>query len=103
MPTLSVVVPHSLEQEQVVARLKAESETVLSSFGDHVRDFEHSWDDHTLTFRFTTFGMAVDGRVRVEPNQISTTASVPLAAMMFKGAIEANIRNRLEELLAPQS
>ena len=45
----------------------------------------------------------MDGQVCVEPTQVLTTANVPLAAMMFKGAIEAKVRSRLEELLKPEA
>ena len=99
MPKLSVAVPHALGQDEVVQRLKDESTALKSTFGDQVTDYEESWKDHTLTFSFKTFGMAIEGNVSVEPAQVMTTASVPIAAMMFKGMIETRIRDRLEELL----
>ena len=99
MPALSLAVPHTLNRDEVVKRLKSESNLLQSSFSDQVQDFEETWNDHTLTFRFKTFGMSIDGEVSVEPAEVRTTANVPLAAMMFKGAIEAKVRSRLEEIL----
>jgi len=101
MPKVSVAVPHGLDRGEVVARLKNESGALRSSFGDHVQDFQETWDDHTLAFSFKTFGMSIEGRVHVEPKEVLTTVNVPLAAMMFKGAIEQNMRSRLEQILKP--
>ncbi|MBN1590505.1 MAG: polyhydroxyalkanoic acid system family protein [Pirellulales bacterium] len=101
MPKLSFAVPHALEQEEVVQRLKQESDVLRSSFGDRIQNLEETWEDHSLTFRFTALGMSVDGRIAVEPGQVLTTANVPLAAMMFKSAIEEKVRGRLDELLNP--
>jgi hypothetical protein len=101
MPTLSFAVPHALNPSEVVARLKKESDVLRSSLGDRVRDVRETWEDHTLAFRFTALGMSVDGRITVEPAQVLTTATVPLAVMMFKSAIEEKVRGRLGELLKP--
>jgi len=101
MPQLSVAVPHALDRGEVVARLKGHSEALRSSFGTHVQDFEETWDNHALVFRFKTFGMSVDGRVSVEPAEVQTTVNLPLAAMMFKGTIEKQMREGLEKLLGP--
>jgi hypothetical protein len=101
MPELSFAVGHALDQNEVVARLKNESDVLRSSFADRVTNLEEVWEDHTLRFRFTVLGMSIDGHLIVEPTQVRTTAKVPLAAMMFRGAIEQKVRGRLEELLKP--
>jgi len=100
MPKLSLVTAHQLGQDEAARRLRGESEAALAAFGDKVSDLEQTWVDHTLNFRFKTFGMAVQGNVVVEPTAVKTTADLPLAAMMFKGAIEQRIQERLGKLLA---
>jgi hypothetical protein len=100
MPKLSLVVSHSLGQEEAARRLMDESAAVTAAFGDAVTDLEQTWDDHTLSFRFKALGMAVRGNVTVEHAAVKTTAELPLAAMMFKGAIEQQIQARLGKLLA---
>ena len=99
MPTLSFAVPHSLSPDEVVSRLKNESLVLRGTLNDHVRDLEEVWEDHELRFRFTAFGMAVKGELRVEPTEVQTKAVVPMAAMLFKGVIEEKVRGRLVELL----
>lgn len=101
MPTLCFAVDHALSQDEVIARLKNESDVLRGALDGHVRDIEEVWQDHGLQFRFTAFGMAVKGELRVEPNEVRTTAVVPLAAMLFKGTIEEKVRSRLVELLKP--
>jgi hypothetical protein len=100
MPTISFSVPHALSRDDVVARLKRESDVLRTSLGDHVRDMRETWEDHSLAFSFTALGMAVEGRINVEPEEVRTTATVPFAAMLFKGVIEQKVRDRLRELLA---
>jgi hypothetical protein len=100
MPTISFAVPHALARDEVVARLKRESDVLRTSLGDRVRDMREAWEDHSLAFSFTTMGMAVEGRITVEPEEVRVTATVPLVAMMFKGIIEERVRDRLRELLA---
>lgn len=99
MSKISVAVPHGLEPDEVVNRLKRESGVLRTSFGEHVHDYDEAWEGRTLTFRFKTFGMSIEGHVQVEPAEVIATTKVPLAAMMFKGAIEEQMRGRLAELV----
>jgi hypothetical protein len=100
MPKLSLVTPHALGEEEASRRLRGESDAAVAAFGDKVKNLEQTWADNTLSFRFTALGMAVRGNVTVEPSAVKTTADLPLAAMMFKGAIEQQIQERLGRLLA---
>ncbi|MBN1910175.1 MAG: polyhydroxyalkanoic acid system family protein [Pirellulales bacterium] len=100
MPKLSVTVPHQLAEEEAVRRLKSESDVVRAAFGDRVSELEEAWEGNTLTFGFRAMGMRVRGQVAVSPSDVQTTAEVPLAAMMFKGAIQQQIETRLGRLLA---
>jgi hypothetical protein len=99
MPRLTFAVPHTLSQDEVVSRLKQESDVLRGSMNDQIKDVEEVWEDHSLQFSFKAFGMSVQGNLDVEPTEIRTTATVPFAAMMFKGAIEEKVRARLEEIL----
>lgn len=100
MPTLSVVTPHELGQEEAARRLRGESDAAMAAFGDKISELEQTWIDQTLNFRFKTFGMTVEGSVAVEPTTVTTTAELPLAAVMFKGMIAERIQGRLSKLLA---
>ncbi|MBN2022686.1 MAG: polyhydroxyalkanoic acid system family protein [Pirellulales bacterium] len=100
MPQLSVSVPHALGREEALRRLRNESDVAKSAFGDRVRDLVEDWGNDGMSFRFSAMGMAVEGNVAVEEAAVTTTAKLPLAAMMFKGLIEQRLRDRLAAVLA---
>lgn len=99
MPKLSMTVPHSLGQEEATRRLKAQIDFVRHTYGDQASDVEETWDGHMLTFGFTAYRMKISGRVASEPDQVAVNAELPVMAMMFKGAIEKQIRDQLTKLL----
>jgi len=100
MPKLSVAVAHELGQEQASAKLKGEASQLQEAFSGQYSDYEETWEDHQLAFRFTTFGFNVKGTVSVEPSEVRVDLDLPIAAMMFKGVIEERIRGKMEEMLA---
>ena len=53
-----------------------------------------------LEFAFKAMGMAVSGTVKVEESAVRLDAKIPMAAMMFKGMIEQQIRKELDGVLA---
>ena len=46
-------------------------------------------------------GMSISGTVAVEPDRVKLDASLPFAAVMFKGMIEQQIRKEIDGLLLP--
>jgi hypothetical protein len=101
MPKLSIDVPHVLSQDEAAQRLKDKFAAVRAEYESQVSEFREEWLDHTFSFAFRALGMAVSGTVAVEPKQVRLAASLPLAAMLFKSAIEERIRQEVGVLLAP--
>ena len=99
MPKLSMTIPHDLDKEQAVERLKEGFGQIRETHREKVKDLEESWNDGTLTFGFTTFGFKIKGSVAVELSQVEMTGELPFAAMMFKGAIEQQVRDQISKLL----
>ena len=100
MPTLSVAVPHALGQQEATDRLKGHLGDVKDRFGRDVRDLVEQWDGHVLSYRFTTFGIPIQGTVTAGESDVKVSAELPFAAMMFRKTIEQQIRDRLEKILA---
>ena len=100
MPALSLVVPHSLGQEEATTRLKEGFGDIRQTYQQHVSDLQESWDGSVLTYSFKTFGFTIKGTVAVEPSEVKLEAGLPLAAMMFKGTIEKQILDQMNKLLA---
>lgn len=100
MPTLNVNVPHSLGKEQAVSRLKERLNKAKHKFGQEVSDLEEQWDGNVLSFGFTTLGVKIRGTVTSAESEVAVAAKLPYAAMLFRRAIERQIRNELESILA---
>jgi hypothetical protein len=100
MPKLTVTVPHALSEDQAVERLKDRFGDLRCRFGDRVADFEEQWDSNTLSYRFTTHGVKVQGTVAAADSNVTVTAELPLLAMPLKRTIENQIRGELEKILA---
>jgi len=99
MPKLSLEIPHSLDQEEAVRRLKDGFSRIKETYGGQIDKLEETWNDHQLVFSFVTFGLTIQGSVSVEPSEVKITAELPLAATMFKGTIEQQIRDEVAKLL----
>ncbi|MCA9103168.1 MAG: polyhydroxyalkanoic acid system family protein [Pirellulales bacterium] len=99
MPSLAVSVPHSLEHDEVIERLKHFAEIVKESYGERVSGLTESWRDDGLDFAFSALGFSTTGQVTVDSNIVRVDSTLPAAALFFKGRIERGLQERLERLL----
>lgn len=99
MPKLTVDVPHELDQDEAVERIKREFPAIKDSFQEHISTFEDNWNGNTMDFRLVTSGVTVAGTVAVGPSGVKVDAQLPLVAMIFKSTIESRIRERLGAML----
>lgn len=100
MPTVNIAVPHDLGQEEATRRLQAQFHHVKDRFGDQVSDLEEEWEPHGLRFSFRVFGQKISGSVASEPSKVQVDAQLPMAAMMFKGTVEQQIREEVAKMLS---
>ncbi len=100
MPGLSMETVHELGQEEATKRLKEKFHVVREQHGHKAADLVETWEGNVLSFAFKVMGMAVSGTVTVEDAAVKLDAKLPLAAMMFKGMIEREIRKELGDVLA---
>lgn len=100
MPSLSLTIPHALDQDEAITRMKQESKAALESFGDQVKNLKQEWNDNRVNFSFSAMSFSIDGDMQVNNDNVALTASLPMAAFMFKGIIEQRLRERLGEVLA---
>ena len=100
MPKMSLSVPHALDQEQAVERLKKFIPRVREHYQGQVKNIEETWEGNMLTFGFTTLGVQIKGNITVEEAEAKFEGDLPFAAMMFKGRIEKSIRDDLTKLLS---
>ncbi len=100
MPSISMSIPHALGQDEAILRLKDGFGQAREGFQDQVTDLVEEWDGSRLSYSFKTFGMTISGGVDVEPSEVRLNANLPMAAMMFRGMIEQQIREQMTRLLS---
>lgn len=100
MPQFNVSVPHELSKEEARSRLERFAELLEQKFQNQVSDLHQNWEGDALQFRFKTYGIQLEGDIRVEDKALNLVGQLPFAAMMFRGKIESEIREQLERIVA---
>ena len=100
MPKFGVRVPHQLSKDEARSRLERFAEMLQQKFESQVSDLQQSWEADTLRFHFKTYGIPLDGGITVADNELNLAGDLPFSAMMFRGKIEAAIREQLERLVS---
>jgi hypothetical protein len=101
MPKISLEIAHTLTLDQATDRLQNRFAAALTEHGNHLTNFRQEWTDHTLSFSFHVMGMGVSGSVAVDPQNVKLKADLPLAAALFKGTIEQQLRHEISAVLTP--
>lgn len=99
MPKFNFEIPHTLTVGEARERLQRFTEALHTKFQDQVSELEQSWEDDTLAFGFKTFGIKIQGKIKLHEDRLTVDADLPFSAMMFKGKIESEMRQQLERLL----
>jgi hypothetical protein len=100
MPKMSIVVPHSLTQEEALTRVQRLLGDMKQQYGDQISELNETWSGNRGEFSFKAMGFATSGTLAVTPSQLELDGSLPFAAMPFKSKIESTIRERAQKLLA---
>jgi hypothetical protein len=101
MPQLNLDIPHTLDPDDAMQRIKKNIVAARTIHHDRLSEFREEWRDHTLSFAFKALGFAVSGTVAIERECVRLAAALPLSLMFFKGAIEDRIRREVDGILAP--
>lgn len=101
MPKLAMTISHSLQQDEAVGRVKDLLKEVRTKFADKITNVVENWTiGNQGTFSFDAMGFSVAGILTVTENAVKIDGKLPFAAALFKGRIEAAIREEAEKLLA---
>lgn len=101
MPKFKIAVPHEHDREYVVEKLKSFSKVIREESPVELSNVTESWDDDgNLNFAFTAMGMSISGEMVVDESQVTVAGKMPLAAAMFRGAIETQISDKIRDILA---
>ncbi len=103
MPKLTVAVDHQLGRQEAAARLERLLDKVKARNAEHMKDYQEERTESGARFSFSVMGFSVQGEVRVLDSAVQVDCELPLAAMLFKGRIERDIREQLEKNLRSES
>ena len=97
MPRIQVNVPHELDRETAIERLRLVSEKIKVQYGSQISKLVEEWREDSVDFAITASGISVKGTVLVLHQTVQVESSVPLVALPFRGMIEAQIRKSIIE------
>lgn len=100
MPTVNVSVPYQISQVEALTRIQARIAQIKAQYSNKVSDLRENWSGYVGTFSGSARGFSVSGSLVVNPSEVIVQIGLPFIAIMYKGQIEAGIRNELTTLLA---
>jgi putative polyhydroxyalkanoate system protein len=100
MPRVTVEASHTLGLEEALRRLTDKAGVLKDTYRDQFSDLHEEWNGDTLSFRFQAAGMKIGGTVAAEHSLVKLDVELPLVVMVFKGMIQARVKEELGNLLA---
>ncbi|MBI1903819.1 MAG: polyhydroxyalkanoic acid system family protein [Planctomycetia bacterium] len=100
MPSLNVTVAHEIGQQEATTRLNGFAASLRERYKDSIKDLEETVEGNRGKFSFKTMGLKVAGTILIEEALVTVAMELPIAAMLFKGRIEKEVREQLERKLA---
>ncbi len=100
MPRFATNMPHTLGQEEAIRRIRERFHAMAETYQGQIQGLRQEWDGSAMTFAFRAMGVSVAGTVAVETAEVKVVTELPLMAVMFKGAIETQLREELKKILA---
>jgi hypothetical protein len=100
MPDLKISIPHQLTQDEALRRLKSAIADAKKQYGEKIDELQESWSGNSGTLNVTAMGQKLAVILRVNSSDVTVQSALPMIAMMFRGKIEAAIRQEGTKLLA---
>jgi hypothetical protein len=100
MPKLNISIPHELTQAEARRRIKSAIADAKKKYGEKIDELQESWKGYSGTLNVTAMGQKLAVLVTVNSSDVTVQSALPMIAMMFRGKIEAAIRQEGTKLLA---
>jgi Putative polyhydroxyalkanoic acid system protein (PHA_gran_rgn) len=100
MPNLNISIPHQLSQREALRRLKSAIADAKKQYGEKIDELRESWNGNSGTLDVTAMGQKLSVALTVNPSDVTVQSTLPMIAIMFRGKIEAAIRQEGTKLLA---
>ena len=99
MPGFSTEVPHPLDRDAAVERLKSFLDKVHERYKDQVSSLTGEWHENVLDFELTAYTFKISGKLTVEDKIARLEGQLPFAALAFKGKIQEAFSSALRKEL----
>jgi hypothetical protein len=100
MPDLNISIPHQLSQDEALLRLKSAIADAKEQYGEKIDELRENWNGYSGTLNVAAMGQKLSVVLAVNPSDVTVQSALPMIAMMFRGKIEAAIRQEGTKLLA---
>ena len=100
MPNLNISIPHGLSQDEAIRRIKSAIVDAKKQYGGKIDELRENWNGNSGTLDVTAMGQKLSVVLTVNPSDVTVQSALPMIAMMFRGKIEAAIRQEGTKLLA---
>lgn len=99
MPNFNMSVPHHLMQDEALSRVKNRLAQLKAKHSDKLSTLQEHWNGNIGTFSGSAAGMTASGTLAVTPSEVIIQGTLPIVATLFRGKIEARIREEISTLL----
>ena len=100
MPKFNVNVPHEIERDEAIEKLKSFMVDAKQNAPVELKDVEETWDEKgNLAFAFSAMGFRIAGQMVTEGKEIAVSGELPFAAMPFRGALETQLATKIREAI----
>jgi len=100
MSDLKISIPHQLTQDEALRRIKSAIADAKKQYGEKIDELRESWNGNSGTLNVAAMGQKLSVVLTVNSSDVTVQSALPLIAMMFRGKIEAAIRQEGTKLLA---
>jgi hypothetical protein len=100
LPNLNISIPHHLSQDEALQRIKNAIAQAKAQHSGKIQDLKENWHRNVGTFSGSAMGQAASGTITVNASEVVLDSTLPFAATLFRGKIEAGIREFAAKLLS---
>jgi hypothetical protein len=98
--SITVSIPHELNQAEVKRRLTTALAEARAKHGELLKDAQENWpSEHQMDFTARALGQTIRGSLEIDPTRVHLTVDLPILLATFASKIESQIQDAGQRLL----
>ena len=98
--SITVTFTHDLPPAEVKRRLVTGIADARAKHGEHLKNAHETWtNENQMDFTARAMGQTITGNVRIEPEVVQVTVSLPMILAMFAEKLKPRIESEGRKLL----